>query len=142
MPRVEVAIELDTITCFQGTCAMTFAVPLNWRDQKIRDHSDFYCPNGHAQHFLKKSREEELKEELARTKATISYYRTRNTSLEERQTTLQRRVAAQKGVATRLRNKAIAGECAFCHERFANVADHVQAEHPSEASEPEGESDG
>lgn len=142
MPRIEVVTELETISCYRGDCGILFAVPEHWLTTKRRDHSDLTCPNGHSQAFLKQSREELLKEELKRTQESRDYYQKRNLSLEERQDTLKRQVAAQKGVATRLRNKAIAGECGFCHVRFADVAQHVQAEHTGEAAEEEVESDG
>lgn len=138
MPRIEVATELDTITCYKTDCGILFAVPALWMENKRRDHSDFTCPNGHHQAFLKKSREDELKDELARTKRTLDYFREDNHRLNDDKTKLKRQVSAQRGVATRLRNKAIAGECAFCHQRFPDVAEHVQAEHPGEAAEEEG----
>lgn len=137
MPRIEVATELDTITCYKTDCGILFAVPSLWLANKRRDHSDFTCPNGHHQAFLQKTKEEQLKEELARTKRTVDYLRTDNHRLAEDKTKLKHQVRAQKGVATRLRNKAIAGECAFCHQRFPDVAEHVQAEHPGEAAEAE-----
>jgi hypothetical protein len=137
MPRIAVATELDTITCYRTDCGILFGVPPLWMANKRRDHSDFTCPNGHPQAFIRKSKEEELKEELARTKRTVDYLRSDNHNLQEQKARLKRSVAAQKGVATRLRNKAIAGQCAFCHETFPNVAEHVQAEHPSEAAEVE-----
>lgn len=135
MPRVEVAIELDTITCYLATCAITFAVPQLWRDQKIRDHTGFYCPNGHNQAFTAKSREEQLRGELARVKKTVDYFREETHRLNDKAATLKRRVAAQKANVTKLKRKAIAGECAFCHHQFPDVAAHVEAEHQTEIAE-------
>lgn len=140
MPRVDVVTELDTITCYRTDCGILFAVPTLWMENKRSDHSDFTCPNGHHQAFLTKSKEEELRDELARTKRSVEYYRESNQRLEDRATKLKHQVRAQKGVATRLRNKAIAGICAFCEHEFPNVAEHVQLAHPGESLEedPEG----
>lgn len=139
MPRVEVATELDTVTCYRTDCGILFAVPALWLDNKRRDHSDFTCPNGHHQAFLSKSQEEKLRDELKRTKESVEYYRNRNQRLEDDKTRLKHQVRAHKGVATRLKNKAIAGICAFCAHEFPNVAEHVKAEHPGESLEEDPE---
>lgn len=142
MPRVEVATELDTITCYKTDCGILFAVPVLWLNNKRRDHSSFTCPNGHSQGFFGKSKEEQLKEELAKTKKTLDYFREDNHRLNDDKRRLKRQAAAQKGVATRLRNKAIAGICGFCEHEFANVAEHVKQEHPGESLEVDPEPDG
>lgn len=134
-------VELELLTCSSKGCGISFALPAHFADSRRADHASWYCPNGHSQWFPSKTKEEQLREELAATKKTVDYFRQRGNRLEDDKAKLRRQHAAQKGVATRLRNKAIAGECAFCHERFANVADHVQAEHPGEAAEQEVESD-
>lgn len=142
LQTLALGVELELLTCAQKGCGISFALPSHYVDSRRADHASWYCPNGHSQWFPGKSKEEQLKEELERVKKTVDYFRGRTDRLEDDKAHLKRQHAAQKGVATRLRKKAIAGECAFCHERFANVADHVQAEHPTEAAEQEVESDG
>ena len=109
MPRVEVATELDTITCYRTDCGILFAVPVLWMENKRRDHSDFTCPNGHHQAYLAKSKEEELKDELKRARGIAEAERAYAARLDEDKTRLKHQLRAQKGVVTRLRNKAIAG---------------------------------
>lgn len=142
MPRVEVAVELDTITCYKTDCGILFAVPELWLANKRRDHSDLWCPNGHSQAFLSKSKEDQLRDQLAAARKDLDAQRIYAQRLEDRTTRLRRSVAAQKGVATRLRNKAVAGICAFCEHEFPNVAEHVKSAHPEESLEPDPEPDG
>lgn len=137
LQTLQLGVELEMLTCYLRTCGIQFAAPADWLDRRRRDHAEFHCPNGHAQSFQAKTKEELLREELQRTKRTVDYLRTDNQRLADQRATLKRSVAAQKGVATRLRNKAIAGECAFCHQRFPDVAEHVQAEHPGESAADE-----
>lgn len=40
---------LTTITCSE--CGIAFGVPEHWRSTKRSDHSTFWCPNGHRQHY-------------------------------------------------------------------------------------------
>src|SRR4051812_3197099 len=132
MPKIEVATELETLTCYRTDCGILFAVPALWLQNKRRDHSDFTCPNSHSQAFLGQSREEQLQDQLKRARETAEFYQKSNRRLEDDKTRLKHQVRAQKGVATRLRNRAIAGICAFCSCEFPNVAEHVRAEHPGE----------
>lgn len=141
MPRVEVAIELQTITCYLGTCGITFAVPTLWHAAKVSDHTDFVCPNGHYQHFLAKTKEEQLREELQKARNALDYQRKRGDRLEDDKQHLKRQVSAQRGQVTKLKRKAAAGECAFCHQQFPDVASHVESEHPTEKAAAESETD-
>lgn len=128
-------VELEMLTCYERTCGIQFAAPSAWLKERRRDHKGFHCPNGHSQHFPGKTREEELRDELNRTKDALDYQRQRGNRLEDDKTRLKHQVRAHKGVVTRLKNKAIAGICAFCSCEFPNVAEHVKAEHPGEALE-------
>lgn len=139
MPRVEVTTALVTITCYRTDCGILFAVPEHWQATKLRDHEDFWCPNGHSQAYLGKSQEEKLRDELARVRKIAEMERKTSARLEEDKIRLKHQVRAQKGVATRLRNKAIAGICAFCEHEFANVAEHVKTAHPGESLEEDPE---
>jgi hypothetical protein len=136
---IDVSVNLVTETCCVSTCGILFAVPEDWQRQRRRDHTNFYCPNGHHQAYQAKTKEEQLRDELAKAKQALDYQRQRGDRLEDDKTHLKHQVRAQKGVATRLRNKAIAGICAFCEHEFANVAEHVRAEHPSESLEEDPE---
>lgn len=136
---IDVSVNLVTETCCRSDCGILFAVPEDWQRQRRRDHTNFYCPNGHHQAYLAKSKEEQLRDELAKTRQSVEYYRKATARLEDDKTKLKHQVRAQKGVATRLRNKAIAGICAFCEHEFPNVAEHVKAEHPGESLQEDPE---
>lgn len=133
----EIGVELELLTCTE--CGLSYGVPSAWVDGRRSDHKTWYCPNGHQRYFPGKSREEELRDELAKVRETAEYHRKRGDRLEDDKAHLKRVASAQKGVATRLRNKAVAGICAFCACEFPNVAEHVKAEHPSEVLEADPE---
>jgi hypothetical protein len=139
MPRIEVETQLETMTCHRTDCGILFAVPVRWLEGKRRDHSEFSCPNGHGAVFTGKTKEERLQEELNRVRKIAEAERATAARLHGEKQALKRQVSAQKGQVTRLRNKAIRGECAFCHHTFSDVAAHVQEQHPDEAAEAEQE---
>lgn len=130
-------VELELMTCSE--CGVSFGLPTNWIEGRRSDHKTWYCPNGHQRYFPSKSKEEELQAELKRVRGIAEMERRNSARLHEDKQRLKRQVSAQKGVATRLKNKAIAGICAFCAHEFPNVAEHVKAEHPGEALEEDPE---
>jgi len=131
---IDVFTQLETITCYRSDCGILFAVPALWQQSKRRDHSNFYCPNGHSQGYLAKSREEELAEKLAHMTASRDRHVKRADQLADDNMTLANQKRALKGVATKLRRKAASGTCAWCSHTFPDVAAHVAAEHPDEAA--------
>ncbi len=98
---------MSELTCYD--CGMAFAVPDTWEGQRRKDHKVFWCPNGHSQSFRgpneaeKKARDVEaelVRERNQRASAESSYEYHR-----ERGNRLDRRLAATKGVVTKLRRK-------------------------------------
>lgn len=55
---------LETIECCK--CHILFAVPKDFNDEQLRRKEDgeFYCPNGHAQHYIGECEESRLKRQL------------------------------------------------------------------------------
>jgi hypothetical protein len=105
---------------------MVFAVPKWWEIERRRDHSWWYCPNGHSQHFLGKSDVEQERERANRAEAERDDARRR----AEAET---RRSVALKGVVTRTKKRIAAGKCPCCREQFANLKAHITTEHPGYA---------
>lgn len=136
---LQIGVELELLTC--EACGISFAYPSEWIEGRRADHKTWYCPNGHPRYFPSKTKEEELRDELNRMRKIAEVERKTAARLQEEKGRLKRQVSAQRGQVTRLRNKAIRGECAFCHQRFPDVAAHVQAEHPAEAEAAEDDGD-
>lgn len=132
---VEVTANLVTETCCRAGCGVLFAMPADLQKRLRADHRDFYCPNGHNQYYSAKTEAEKLRDELAAAKRDAKFYAERSDRLANDNMTLARSRTALRGVVTRLKRKAIAGECAFCHQRFTDVAEHVAQEHPGVSTE-------
>ena len=73
-----------------------------------------------------------LKREVRFLEKKNEYWRTRARKEE-------RRTAAYKGVATRIRNRVARGECPSCNQSFADLAKHMAEEHPEYAEAEEAE---
>lgn len=118
-------------------CGVLFAMPKTVYDDCLRRSSaapgatrDFYCPNGHSQHYTGKNREQELEEKLQRAQDRAGWAAGRAEQAE-------RREQAQRGAATRARNerdrqarRVKHGVCPCCHRTFKQLAAHMAAKHP------------
>jgi hypothetical protein len=138
---IDVSVNLVTETCCVPTCGILFAVPEDWQRARRRDHTNFYCPNGHHQAYLSKTKEEQLRDQLTAANKSLEYHQQRGDRLEDANANLKNSNRALRGVATKLKRKAATGECGFCHAQFADVAAHVEAEHPAELAAANGDGD-
>jgi len=88
-----------------------------------RDHSTFYCPNGHPRKFMHESdveRERRLRKEAE------------NRAVAER-AARDRAEAEAKDMRTQLgtlRKRTAAGVCPCCHRTFRQLATHMKTKHP------------
>ena len=124
----EILIGVETLTC--GECGLSFAVPQTWVNQKRRDHTTWYCPNGHSRVYRGKSREEELQEQVAREqRARQDVERSRDFWRGEHEQK-SRSLVATRGVVTRLKNRVAKGVCPCCSQKFKDLREHMTTAHP------------
>lgn len=120
-------------SCFK--CGVVFAMPKALHDTCVRDKQTFYCPNGHGQAYVTSEadrlRTALQKAEQATQAAKDEAARERRWREHQRDTLLhtERRLAAQKGVTTRMRNRVANGVCPCCNRTFANLHRHMQTKH-------------
>lgn len=120
-------LQMTTITCCRKGCGLTFAVSGTWVERRQEDHSFWYCPNGHNQHFPGESDKERYKR---------LYEREQERARIERVEALhQKRCAVSaRGQVTRVKNRIKNGVCPFCRRTFQNVKRHIQGQHPKECA--------
>lgn len=114
--------------CYQ--CGIPFGLSLDFRNRRLEDHSNFYCPAGHPQYFCGKSEADKLRDELAREQRRATCFIEQRDNLARQNSTLTRQNAAQRGVATRIKNRISAGVCPCCNRTFAQLAKHMASQHP------------
>jgi hypothetical protein len=91
----------------------------------------FWCPYGHRQHFAPGDTEEQkLRRERDRLKQQIAEKDDAISRERDLRATAERRVSAQRGVVTRLRNRAAKGVCPCCNRSFENLRRHMTTKHP------------
>jgi hypothetical protein len=110
-----------------GDCGIPFAIPRDLYADRRKDGRSFYCPNGH---FI--SYAETENQRLARE---LAYQKDRRAAIAAERDQIQASLSATRGVVTRMRNRAIAGECSFCGQHLHDLARHVARMHPNEKAE-------
>lgn len=114
-------------------CGVPILLEREFHRNRRGDHANFYCPNGHPQHFPQKTEEEKLREELAQKEkflqnaVKLREWAEQNAErAKERAAVAERSRAAYKGQLTRVKN----GVCPCCRRNFANLRKHMVAKHP------------
>ena len=109
------ALSFDTETCI--TCGVVFTLPSELVVQRRRDHTNFYCPNGHSQFYPGKSDVELAREALAAEKS-----RHAETLARLNDTTIER---------DKIKKRIAGGTCPCCNRSFIRLARHMKTKHPN-----------
>ena len=128
---VEAQSAIWTTRCF--LCQIEFGMTREYYQKRQEDRLDFWCPNGHAQHFIGKTptakRIEELEADVACQKAEVDRQRRQREWAE----TQARGAAIARGKAQaakrRLEHRIACGVCPQCHRTFKQLAAHMKAKH-------------
>jgi hypothetical protein len=127
---VNLLVTLEPITCCHTDCGITFAAPDVWMRARRDDHSSWYCPNGHRQHFTGPTEEDKLRRKVAELQGNYDWMRESRDHYRGQLEHSDRSRRALKGTVTKMRKRAIAGMCQFCRRTFAHVQRHVESQHP------------
>jgi hypothetical protein len=119
--------------CFK--CGIQFAMPEDFKRALLRDKSNFYCPNGHEQHYLGETAEQK------RIKALEAELKGEKESREwaENQTRAAR-IARTKAenARKRLETRVACGVCPHCQRTVKQLAAHIRTKHPEQVPPPAG----
>jgi hypothetical protein len=112
----------ETETCCN--CGVSFAITQRMKQELLKSHKSFFCPNGHSQYYPGTNEVEKLKNLLRIESEYKDEYR------KERDE-LKKSLTATKGHSTRLRKCVANGVCPCCNRTFGNLANHMKTEHPT-----------
>jgi hypothetical protein len=113
-------VTLETEECCN--CGIVFAMPDYLRKRLLTQGGNFYCPNGHSQHYTK-SENQRLREKLDE--------QTREAT-RQAERAHQAELKAKKSAAElkRISKRVSAGVCPCCNRTFQQLARHMQCKHP------------
>lgn len=124
------SLVLEVHEC--GKCHVRFAMPAAMVAQRREDHETFWCPNGHPRAFLGKTKAQKLQEELDLQKRETEWARSAQNRLRQEKEATERRLAATKGVVTKMKKRSGHGVCPVqgCKRHFQNLEVHMETMHP------------
>jgi hypothetical protein len=125
-------------TCYK--CNTRFGMSdITYRSsQERKGEQEFFCPNGHGQVYIKDESDlTKVRRERDRLRQQVARLMDERREETDRADAEKRRASAQKGVATRLKNRVKAGLCPCCNQSFKNLAQHMESEHPNFAKRHE-----
>jgi hypothetical protein len=131
--KVVTAEEFYISQC--ADCGVRFGIPVEFEQRRRADKRGFYCPNGHSLSW-NESEADRLKAKLqaaeqAAAAARKEVERERGWRLQAREDArhAERRLAAQKGVTTRMRKRVANGVCPCCNRSFTDLRRHMETKH-------------
>jgi hypothetical protein len=125
---ISVTQTLVMTTCTE--CGILMAIPLEF-DARLRStHRNFYCLNGHPQHYAGKTEIENLREKCKRLEDDRDWWSDQFESEREAHATTEARRRAEKAAKTKMKNRIAKGVCPCCNRHFENLQRHIESEHP------------
>ncbi len=119
-PALVNGVWLAQETCCN--CGVKFGLAHDYKEERLKDHRNFSCPNGHQQHYTGETEADRLKKELENEKRRHEF--TKNQSEMHK-----RSASANKGLLTKIKNRVKHGVCPCCNRSFINLARHMKTKH-------------
>lgn len=113
---LQTVLRIKTTNCCN--CGCVIGMQEEHYDERVNDHRNFWCPNGHQQHFTSETEAEKnarlLREEQARHRRTLERENEERVKREKLERKLRR---VDRGV------------CPECNRTFQNLARHMACKH-------------
>lgn len=123
---ISLTVEMKVLTCCHALCGMVFAVPKWWEISRRQDHSWWFCPNGHTQHFGGESDSEKAirLQKKAELDAQASINEARHAQLvaeKERDSAIRSKRKIERRISK--------GVCPCCNRTFEDLHRHMSTKH-------------
>lgn len=104
-------------------CGIPFLMPNYFKKEKLSSLKNFYCLNGHSQHYVGKTEAQKLQEQLD----DLQKQKDKENQLWEDR--LLDSIAEKQKIEKQLK-RLHKGTCSCCKRTFTNLARHMKAKHP------------
>ncbi len=114
-------------------CGMQFAVTEEFEQRKRRDHTSFYCPAGHGQHFKAMSDIEKVRREKieAENRLQVQLNESRHAQL-----VAEKALAEETKKRRKIEKRIASGVCPCCNRQFDDLHRHMKSKHKEFALPP------
>jgi hypothetical protein len=132
METITMGVELSVVNC---KCGGSYAINERFREKCEEDGKGWHCPYCQCGWgYYGKTQAQKLQEQLDREKHRHAneekWLSDRLSDARTAREHTKRKLAATKGVVTRIKNRVANGTCPCCDKQFADLARHMQGQHP------------
>lgn len=116
------------------SCGVLFGIPSALKSTLLDNHANFYCPNGHPQHYIGETEAQKLSREKKQVEADLEREKGRALHFKGKYESTERSLTATRGVVTRKKrqlDRVKNGVCPCCNRSFQNLMGHMKKEHPA-----------
>lgn len=133
MESLAYSVTLTTINC--GCCGGVYAINEQYRAKCNQDGTGWHCPYCQVSWgYFSDNENAQLRRQLEAAKREAERERKRKEWAEQEARHAELRARAQKGVATRIKNRVSKGVCPCCNRTFSDLARHMETKHPDYAT--------
>lgn len=124
--------SLTTIDC--GLCGGTYAIQERYLQEKVEVGGFWHCPYCKCSWGYGEGENDKLKKQLEQERQRVLREQQRHDQTKAGLRETERRLIAQRGVTTRIKNRVANGVCPCCKRNFSNLAAHMKTKHPAFAT--------
>lgn len=110
-------------------CGVVFGLHEPTYNQRREDGKNFFCPNGHSQHYSE-TEASRLKKELEKERQRRTWAEQERDNQRAKTIKAQKRTSAFKGEVTKIKKRVHNGVCPCCNRSFQNLKRHMATKHP------------
>lgn len=125
---ISISVNLTEFSC--GECGGVYAINERYRLQRYEKGGFWHCPYCQCSWGYCESEVDRQKKELEKERQRRKWAEDAEAKRRTQIANLQKQLSAQKGVNTRMKNRAAAGVCPCCNRTFKQLAAHMKNKHP------------
>ena len=115
-------------------CGFQFALPETFVDRRRKDGRNAYCPACRGAMCWGESEADKLRTYLENANRRTEMVEAQLTHERDQREAAERSARAQRAANTRLRKRVSNGVCPCCRRTFADLARHMEGQHPDFAT--------
>lgn len=142
MVTVTHELVIEVLNC--PDCGTPFGVNQALLNAFRKNHTSFYCPNGHSLSYGETKQEKELdalKKRITQLKEDSEFWQGKAEANAAAEKAVKNQLKTARANLTRTRNKLARGMCPWCSATFPNLAEHMSQEHPGYETEAQDNND-
>jgi hypothetical protein len=134
--RINTEVTIEAVNCC--ACGTPFGIEATLNKNLLASKGEFYCPNGHPQHYTGESlatKAARLEKELEAARQDEQWWKQRANKNAADLKVTKSQLRGTKAALTRTKKRVANGVCPCCNRSFTNLQRHMSTKHPEYVAE-------